>query len=107
MTCTVTNITEHAKFKSMDVTKNPHEVDNRLLMLKQNTVDDFVDYALPNILGMYGEIGVHVSEKQVDFLSSVLEDIMYEHYGMPSILDLFRRQLAEFEDGIIEGLNES
>lgn len=87
------------------ITKNPIEVADRLIGLKLETIEDTLDYVIPNIYTSFTELGIEPSEQKMDMLEAILRSIMSDHYGFEDEFNTFVDVFSEFSK-YEEQLNE-
>jgi len=71
------------------ITKNPYDVAERLIGLKLETIEDTLDYIIPNIYTSFIEIGIDPSDEKMNILESLLRSIMSDHYSFEDEFNTF------------------
>lgn len=102
----VVSILSHPKNAGKEFTKNPEDVENRLISLKLGTIDDIMEFLLPLIISTLAEVGIDATDEKLDHLEDVLESIMMEHYSLPDSLTLFLKEYNEFREDLFQIISD-
>ena len=96
----VVSILSHPKNAGKEFTKNPEDVENRLISLMLGTIDDIMEFLLPLIISTLAEVGIDATDEKLEHLEDTLESIMMEHYGLPDELSLFLTEYNSFKQDL-------
>lgn len=103
----VVNILTHPKNIDKPFTKNPEDVDERLISLKLGTIEDIIDFILPLIISTLSEVGINITDEKLEHLEDVLESIMMEHYNLPDSLSLFIKEYNAFREDLLKVMSDT